>query len=320
MKSPRFWLTCLSFLWPLLAAAGPDAVVALDGTGDHPTVQAAIDAVPPDRTRERPWVILVRPGRYEEIVYVQREKRHVILRGTDAATTVITGSLHAKLPGPDGRPLGTFRTATVHIDADDFSVENLTLENAAGPVGQALAVRVDGDRVVFRSCRLLGHQDTVLLNRGRQFFHQCEIVGTTDFIFGGATAYFLNCDIVCLRNSYITAASTPAEHRFGFVFDGCRVRGGSPDVRVYLGRPWRDHAAVTFIRCDLGEVVRPEGWHNWNRPERERTARYFESDNVGPGAARALRVGWSHQLPADEAARLSVAEVLGGSEGWTPHR
>lgn len=309
------WTACVS---ARAATPAPDAIVCAHGTGQYRTVQAALNAAPPDRSARAPWVILVRPGRYAEILYVQREKRHVTLRGEDAATTVITGALHAKLPGPDGRPLGTFRTATVQIDADDFTVERLTLENAAGPVGQALALRVDGDRVIFRDCRLLGHQDTVLVNRGRHLFARCEIVGTTDFIFGGATAYFLECDILGLKDSYLTAASTPAEHPHGLVFDRCRVRGASPEIQFFLGRPWRDHAAVTFVRCELGAAVRPEGWHHWNRPEREQTARYAEGLNTGPGADRSRRVPWSRELTASAAAQLSPATVLGGTDGWNP--
>jgi pectinesterase len=309
----------LAFLGSIAWAAGPapHATVAIDGSADHRTIQGAIDAAPLDRTADSPWIILVLPGRYEEVVYVQREKRHVELRGADAAS-ILTASLHARLPGPDGRPLGTSRTATLHIDADDFTVEDLTVENAAGPVGQALALRVDGDRVTFRRCRFLGHQDTILVNRGRHYFERCEVVGTTDFIFGGATAYFRECELVCLSNSYITAASTPAAHPYGLVFDRCRIRGATPAVRVYLGRPWRDHAAVLFVHCEMTKVIRPEGWHNWNRPEREQTARYAEFGNTGLGADRRGRVEWSRILTADEAAAITPSHVFGGADGWRP--
>ena len=298
--------------------ATPDAIVAADGSGQHTSIQAAINAAPPGRTAASPWVILVQPGRYEEIVYVQREKVHVKLVGADPQTTVLTGSLHANMTGPDGKPIGTFRTPTLYIDADDFTVENLTIENAAGPVGQALAVRVDGDRVAFRRCRFLGHQDTILVNRGRHYFEACEIVGTTDFIFGGATAYFRNCELVCLANSYITAASTPENNLHGLVFERCRIRGAQPEVRVYLGRPWRDFAAVTFLNCEMSNVVRPEGWHNWSRPEREKTARYTEYGNTGTGADRSGRVAWSRMLSDHEARSLTPATVLSRPDGWQP--
>lgn len=322
---PAFTRFSLSFSVGLMLAtfafaakAPPDAIVAADGTGQHLTLQAAINAAPQGRTADSPWVILVQPGRYEEIVYVQREKLHVKLVGANPQTTVLTGSLHANLLGLDGKPIGTFRTATLIIDADDFTVENLTIENAAGPVGQALAVRVDGDRVAFRRCRFLGHQDTILVNRGRHYFESCEIRGTTDFVFGGATAYFRECELVCLANSYITAASTPATAPYGFVFERCRIRGATPDVRVYLGRPWRDFAAVTFLNCEMSDVVRAEGWHNWGRPEREKTTRYAEYGNTGPGSDRTGRVAWAHELSDKDAKALSPATVLAGSDGWRP--
>lgn len=318
ISSLRLALLCLLATAAVTARPAADTVVATDGSGQHTTIQSAINAAPQGRSADNPWVILVQPGRYDEIVYVQREKVHVKLVGADPQTTVLTGSLHANVPGPDGKPIGTFRTPTLYIDADDFTVEDLTIENAAGPVGQALAVRVDGDRVAFRRCRFLGHQDTILVNRGRHYFERCEIVGTTDYIFGGATAYFRDCDLISLSNSYITAASTPEHAPYGLVFERCRLRGAQPDVRVYLGRPWRDFAAVVFLHCEMSEVVRAEGWHNWSRPEREKTSRYAEYGNTGPGADRSGRVAWSHTLADEAASIISPATVLAGADGWRP--
>jgi pectin methylesterase-like acyl-CoA thioesterase len=147
-----------------------NAIVASDGSGTHKTVQEAIDAVPQNTSASNRWTIFIKAGTYRERVYVQREKRFVTLLGEDAGRTVITYNLNATMPGEDGRPIGTFRTPTVTIDADDFTADNLTFENSAGPVGQALALPVDGDRVVFRRSRFLGWQDTIFLNRGRQYF------------------------------------------------------------------------------------------------------------------------------------------------------
>jgi pectinesterase len=295
-----------------------DAVVAADGSGTHKTVQEAINAAPQLAATGKTWTILVKPGTYSEVVYVQREKRYIRLIGENAETTKITASLAAKTVGPDGLPIGTFRTATVQIDADDFTVENLTFENAAGPVGQALALRVDGDRVVFRKCRFLGWQDTILVNRGRHYFKNCLIVGATDFIFGAATAYFDGCMIRCENDSYITAASTPLEQPYGLVFSHCKIFGSKPGTRVYLGRPWRQYAMTVFLNCELSEVVRPEGWHNWGKPEREQTARYAEHANTGNGADTKNRVTWARQLSPQEAAALSAEKVLAGNDGWHP--
>jgi pectinesterase len=259
-------------------------------------------------------LIYVKPGRYREVVYVQREKRFVTLAGSSSESTLITYDLHADMTGLDARPIGTFRTPTMTIDADDFTVEDLAIENAAGPVGQALALRVDGDRVVFRRCRFLGWQDTIFLNRGRQYFEDAYIAGHVDFVFGGATAYFERPSIHVLRDGYITAASTPPMDRYGFVF----VRGtitGEPGAHTYLGRPWRGHAQTSFIAMTMSDTVRPEGWHNWDKPEREKTARYSESGSTGPGASPRARVAWSKQLSPAEARAITVREVLGG---WDP--
>ena len=296
---------------------GAGAIVASDGSGTYKTVQEAIDAVPQNTSASNRWTIFVKAGTYRERVYVQREKHFVTLVGEDAARTVITYNLNATMKGEDGRPIGTFRTPTVTIDADDFTIESLTLENSAGPVGQALALRVDGDRVVFRRSRFLGWQDTIFLNRGRQYFEDCYIAGHVDFIFGGATAYFERCQLHALRNGYITAASTPADTRYGFVFANGSITGET-DVRTYLGRPWRDFGAVAFINTTMADVVRPEGWHNWDRPEREKTSRYQEFGSTGAGAASRGRVAWARALSASDAKALSALVVLGGSDGWNP--
>jgi len=300
------------------SAAKPDAVVATDGSGQYTTVQEAINAVPQTTSAQAPWFILVKPGTYSEVVYIQREKHHVHLIGEDATKTVITAGLYAGVIGPDKKPIGTFRTPTVQIDADDFTVENLTLKNSAGDVGQALAVRVDGDRIVFRHCRFLGWQDTILANRGRHYFADCYITGAIDFIFGGATAYFENCDLEIAGTGYITAASTPRTHPYGFVFKNCRISGQKPEIRTYLGRPWRDFASVTFLNTDMTDVVRPEGWHNWDKPDREKTSRYFEYGSTGTGAQPDKRVRWAHTLTTEEAAALTPAKVLRGNDGWDP--
>lgn len=293
------------------------AVVAASGTGDYTTVQAAIDAVPQSTSADRRWTIFVQAGTYRERVYVQREKRFVALTAADSAQVTLTFDLHASMTGPDGLPMGTFRTPTLQIDADDFTAENLTIENGAGPVGQALALRVDGDRAVFRRCRFVGWQDTVLLNRGRQYFEDSYISGHVDFIFGGATAWFERCTIHCRRDGYITAASTPKEAPFGFVFANGTIEG-EPDVRTYLGRPWRDFAQVTFLNMEMSSVVRSAGWHNWDRPEREQTSRYREYGSHGAGGDQLQRVAWSHALTRDEARALTPALVLRGADGWEP--
>lgn len=299
------------------ASAQTELVVAADGSAKYKTVQEAIMAVPAG-TADNPVIIRIKPGVYKELIYVQREKRFFRLIGENAEKTILTYDLNANLIGKDGKPIGTFRTPSTMIDADDFTAENITFENSAGPVGQALAIRVDGDRVVFRNCRFLGWQDTILLNRGRHYFENCYIAGHVDFIFGGATAFFERCHIHILKDGYITAASTPDNQPFGFVFSNCKITAESPTVRTYLGRPWRAFSSVVYLNTEMSEVVRPVGWHNWNFPEREKTARYAEFNSHGPGAKPHERVSWSRQLTKSEAKAITVQKVLGGTDGWNP--
>jgi pectinesterase len=292
-------------------------IVAADGSGQFKAVQEAILSAPAG-SRTNPVVIHIKPGIYKELIYVQREKRFFRLVGDDPGKTILTYNLHANLPGPDGKPIGTFRTPSTTIDADDFTAENITFENSAGAVGQALAIRVDGDRAVFRNCRFLGWQDTILLNRGRQYFENCTIAGHVDFIFGAAMAWFEKCHIHCLGDGYITAASTPADQPFGFVFSNCKITGDKPEARTYLGRPWRIYASTIFLNTEMSAVVRPEGWNDWKKPETHQTARYAEFNNTGPGGSPKQRVDWVKQLTKAEAAAITPGKVLGGADGWNP--
>jgi pectinesterase len=301
-------------------AASPhiDVTVATDGSGKYASVEEAIFKAPmPASLTAPPWVIFVKAGTYKERIYVQRERGNIRVIGEDAAKTVITYNLNANLRGPDGKIIGTFRTPTVQIDGDGMVWENLTIANSAGPVGQALALRLDGDRIAFKKCRLLGWQDTLLVNRGRHYFEDCYIEGHVDFIFGGATAYFNRCHIHCLGNGYITAASTPAGQAHGFVFDDCKITGAD-GVKTYLGRPWRIFAQTVYLRTEMSAVVQPAGWNDWNKPETHRTAFYGEFDSTGPGAAKTGRASWSHQLTVVEAAALTPAKVLAGADNWNP--
>jgi pectinesterase len=293
-----------------------DATVAPQGDGQFKSIHEAIMAAPPNLpSAERPWVIAVKPGVYKELIYVQQERRFIKLIGEDARTTIITMNLHANLPGLDGKPIGTFRTPTVQIDGDGFSAENITFENSAGPVGQALALRVDADKVQFKNCRFLGWQDTIFLNRGRQYFENCYITGHVDFIFGAATAFFEQCQLHVLRDGYITAASTPADREFGFVFSRCSITGETSDVKTYLGRPWRAYGQTVFLRTKMSANVRSEAWHNWTGPEREKTARYAEFGSTGAGGDLSRRVKWARQLSETEAASITREKVLGD---WNP--
>jgi pectinesterase len=305
----------------------PDAIVAADGSGHYTSLQEAISRAPMRTGTSDPrWVIRIKPGVYRESIYVQRERGNIAVIGEDAVTTIITYDLHAQMPGPDGKPIGTFRTPTVQVDGDGMIWEGVTIANTAGKPGlrtgepsveQAVALRVDGDRVVFRWCRFLGWQDTILLNRGRHYFADCYIEGHVDFIFGAATAFFDRCHIHSLGDGYITAASTPQGTAHGLVFADCRITGAS-GARIYLGRPWHIYARTVFLRTEMSSVVRPEGWHNWNKPEAEKTAFYAEYGSTGAGAGPSTRVRWARSLTAAQAKALTPEKVLAGADGWTP--
>lgn len=206
----------------------------------------------------------------------------------------------------------TFYAYTFKVEANDFSAENLTIRNTAGPVGQAVALHVTGDRATFRNCSILGHQDTLYSagENSHHYLYNCLIEGTTDFIFGEATTLFERCTIHSLADSYITAASTPKGKHFGFVFLDCSLTA-SPDVsKVYLGRPWRDYANVVFLRCNLGSHILPEGWANWGGTSRTETAFYGEYENNGAGANPKSRVPWSNQLTEHEAEKYTREQIL----------
>jgi pectinesterase len=310
-------LALLALILPgLNLNAQTNLFVAADGSAPFKSVQAAIMAVP-SGSNENPVVIHIAPGTYKELIYIQREKRFFKLVGNNPTNTILTFNLYAGITNAEGKPIGTFKTPSTTIDADDFTAENLTFENSAGPVGQALAIRVDGDRAAFRNCRFLGWQDTILLNRGRQYFENCYIDGAVDFIFGAATAWFENCRINCLGGGYITAASTPVDVPFGFVFSNCKITG-QPGVKTFLGRPWRIYASTIYLNCEMSGVVRPEGWNDWKKPETHKTARYAEFNSTGDGASPTNRPDWIKQLTKSDAQKITVEKVLGGADGWNP--
>jgi pectinesterase len=294
-------------------------VVAADGSGDYPTVQQALDAVPSEQTQVT--TIFIKKGTYKEKLTLATGKNFVRLLGEDAATTVLTYDDYAQKKNAEGKDIGTSNSASFFVRATDFSAENLTFANSAGPVGQALAIWVGGDRVRFKNCRFLGNQDTIYTGGRRQYYQDCYIEGTTDFIFGSSTAWFETCELYCKKGGmYLTAASTPDTVRYGYVFNRCRLTGDAPADSYFLGRPWRPNARVVFLQCTLGPQIKPAGWHNWGKPSNEATAYYAEFGSTGPGANPQGRVSWSHQLTAKEAKQYTLKTVLAGSAGWEPWR
>lgn len=320
--------TFILAFFAILAAVGisaankydnPDTiVVARDGTGEFRNVAEALEVCRAFMDYHK--VIFVKKGIYKEKIVVPQWLTNIEILGEDCANTVITYDDHAniKLPGTD-RGMGTFRTYTVKVQGSGITFRNITIENNSPRMGQAVALHTEGDRIILVNCRLLGHQDTVYTGTAgtRLLFKDCYIEGTTDFIFGPSTAWFEGCEIHSKANSYITAASTPKEQPYGYVFNRCRLTADAAVTKVYLGRPWRDYGYTLFMNCELGGHIRPEGWHYWQK-EREQTARYAEYNNHGDGAETSRRVAWSRQLTKKEAGKITMGTVFGVSNGWTP--
>lgn len=285
--------------------------VDAQGAGQFRTIAEAIEVCRAFMDYHK--VIYVRNGIYKEKLIIPQWLQNIEICGESREGTVITFDDHANLPLREtGLPMGTFRTYTLKIEGNGITLKNLTVQNASARLGQAVALHTEGDRLVFVNCRFIGHQDTIYTGMPgtRLYFEHCYICGTTDFIFGPSTAWFEDCTIESLANSYITAASTPASQPFGYIFNHCHLIAAEGVDRVYLGRPWRDYGYTLFMHCDLGSHIRPEGWHHWQK-HREQTARYLEFENQGEGAAPQQRVSWSRQLTPKEARKITRKRVLG---------
>ena len=313
----------------------PHIVVSQDGHGDYLTVQEAVNAIP-DYSHKEITEVYIRKGVYKEEVSIPHTKFRVHFRGEDAAQTVITYDKYAKKnwPGRDF-PMGTSGSASIYIHASYITFEDLTFENSAGEgkeIAQAVAVFTDGDFLFFNRCRFLGNQDT-LYTYGRfgkfggikrNYFKDCYIEGTTDFIFGTSIAYFEGCTIHSKKNSYVTAASTLPGQAYGYVFKDCRLTAAPGVEKCYLGRPWGAYAKTVFIHCELGGHILPEGWHDWEKdgkPDTKKNSFYAEYGNFGPGA-RGPRVKWAHTLKARDLADYTFEKVMFQQEDgmvWNPY-
>ena len=307
---------CTLFVGIIHAASpydNPDTiVVARDGTGQFRTITDAIEVCRAFMDYHK--VIYIKKGTYKEKLIIPQWVQNIELCGESRDETIITYDDHANI-----NKMGTFRTYTLRVDANNITFKNLTIENNAARLGQAVALHTQGDRLVFQNCRFLGNQDTIYtgMEGTRLFFDHCYIEGTTDFIFGPSTAWFEQCTIHCKANSYITAASTPNHIPFGYIFNHCTITAADDVSKVYLGRPWRDYGYTLFMHCALPKQIRPEGWHHWQK-EREQTARYQEYENTGEGADISKRVIWSRQLTKKEAKDITLEKVFSREDKWRP--
>ena len=296
----------------------PDTiVVARDGTGEFRTIGEAIEVCRAFMDYHK--VIFVKRGIYKEKLIIPSWLDNIEILGEDVENTIITYDDHAniRLMGTE-QPMGTFRTYTLKIEGNDITLKNITIENNSARLGQAVALHTEGDRLRFIGCRFLGHQDTVYTGKAgtRLYFENCYIEGTTDFIFGPSTAWFVGCIIKSKSNSYVTAASTPQDIPYGYVFNHCHLIADKNVNKVYLGRPWRPYAYTLFMNCELDIHICPEGWHNWGNTANEQTARYLEYNNSGPGANQSRRTPWSRQITKKEAATITPDRVFTTSSQW----
>ena len=302
----------------------PDTiVVARDGTGEFRTIDEAIEVCRAFMDYHK--VIYIKKGTYKEKLIIPSWLQNIELCGESREETIITYDDHANVKiilgtaAPREQPMGAFRTYTLKVEGNDITLKNLTIENNSARLGQAVSLHTEGDRIKVINCRVIGHQDTIYTGVAgtRIYFNGCYICGTTDFIFGPSTAWFEDCTIESLVNSYVTAASTPKDQPYGYIFNNCRLIAAEGVDQVYLGRPWRDYGYTLFMNCELGRHIRPEGWHHWEK-QREQTARYLEYNNRGEGANVKERAAWSRQLTKKEAGKITPEMVFSTNEKWIP--
>ena len=301
-----------------LSAAGQwkdTIVVARDGTGDYRTLTEAMEGI--RAFMDYKVTVMVRNGVYKEKLVVPSWLQNVEFIGENAEKTIITYDDHANI-----NKMGTFRTYTVKVEGNNITFRNLTIENNAAQLGQAVALHTEGDKLVFIGCRFLGNQDTIYTGtKGtRLYFLNCYIEGTTDFIFGPSTALFEDCTIKSKRDSYVTAASTPQDIEVGYVFKHCRLTADAGVGKVYLGRPWRPYASTVFIDCELGKHICPAGWDNWKNADNEKTVRYAEYGSTGEGTSHD-RVKWARELSKKEAMKYAAPEfIFRQCSNWLPEK
>ncbi|MFC3559989.1 pectinesterase family protein [Pedobacter jamesrossensis] len=315
MKIPFFLILVTFFLSANAFEVKPDFIVAANGSGNFKTVQEAINAVPDFRNKTT--VIFIKKGTYKEKLVLAASKKNVKFIGEDLYKTILTYDDYNQKKNIFGEEKGTSGSSSFYIYGEGFSAENITFENSSGPVGQAVAVWAGGDKLKFNNCRFLGFQDTLYTYgaSNRQYYKNCYIEGTVDFIFGSATAWFENCVIFCKKAGYITAASTADTTKFGYILNNCKIKGDAPASSFYLGRPWRPYAKVVYLNCELPQLIHPEGWNNWSKESNEKTVYYAEYKSYGEGANTPKRSSWSHQMTDVQYKGYTLENVF---RGWNP--
>ncbi|GLU02169.1 hypothetical protein SLE2022_194330 [Rubroshorea leprosula] len=306
----------------------PNLVVAKDGSGNFKTVQEAVTAAPNNSNTR--FVIYIKKGIYQENVVIDQKKKNLMIVGDGMDSTIITAALYSTIrPGID-----TYHSATFGADAEGFIAQDICFQNTAGPKvenGQAVALRVGGDKSIINRCRIEGYQDTLLTFIGHQFFRDCTIIGTIDFIFGDAAVVLQNCTIIARKplpgqfNAITAQGRKDPNQVSGISIQHCRIIASNDlepvksSVKTYLGRPWMDYSTTVVMQSYIGDHIDPEGWAALDgRSASLNTIHYREFSNCGPGANTSKRVCWKgYRVINDtkEAMKFTVAGLLEAESG-----
>ncbi|XP_058098720.1 probable pectinesterase 53 [Magnolia sinica] len=288
------------------------------GAGDFESIQKAIDSVP-DLNHCR-VVISIHSGTYKEKVDIPATKPYISLLGAGAGKTVIQWGDTADRIGRNGKPLGTFASATIAVNAPYFIAKNITFKNTAplppsGALGkQAVALRISADTAAFVGCKFHGAQDTLYDHKGRHYFKECYIEGSIDFIFGDGHSLYESCHLHAITNTYGALTAQKREsllEETGFSFTNCKVTGSGA---LYLGRAWGTFSRVVFAYTYMDKIITPKGWYNWGDRNREMTVFYGQYKCSGPGADYEGRVSWSRELTPQEAKPFISLGFIDGHE------
>ncbi|KAJ4970454.1 hypothetical protein NE237_003553 [Protea cynaroides] len=292
------------------------SVICVDQNGccNFTTVQAAVNAV--DAFSQKMTIIWINTGTYVEKVIVPENKTNLTFQGQGLQSTIISWN-------DRGDVVGTYLTGSVEVYSNNFIAKNISFMNGAGPGTQAVAIRISGDKAAFWGCGFLGNQDTLLDDEGRHYFKDCFIQGTVDFIFGGATSLYENCELNSIANATagccdaaITANGREKNDTTGFAFVNCNITGTG---RINLGRAWRPFARVVFSFTTISNIIVPEGWNDMGHPERQETVFFGEYQNSGDGAYnRTKRVSYSRNLTDTEAAPFLTKAFINGDQWLQP--
>ncbi|XP_050282091.1 pectinesterase 2-like isoform X1 [Quercus robur] len=298
-------------------------VVAQDGSGNYKTIKEAISAASSQSGSGR-FVIYVKAGTYKENVEIKL--KNIMLVGDGIGKTIVTGSKSV------GGGSTTFNSATIAVVGDGFIARDITIRNTAGAVNhQAVALRSGSDLSVFYRCSLEGYQDTLYVHSQRQFYRECDIYGTVDFIFGNAAVVLQNCNIYARyppnkTNTLTAQGRTDPNQNTGISIHDCTVKAASDlkasqsSVTTYLGRPWKEYSRTVFMKTYLDSLIAPAGWMEWSGNFALKTLYYGEYANTGPGSSTAKRVNWPgyHVITsASVASQYTVANFISGGS-WLP--